>query len=149
MSARSSFPFCTHQCSQLPQIVHVYSSLSLFPLFPGLQILCPVSSYTMLQHIPWPWWWCTIIIFQDKFVLRLKCVTSFTVHIWFLQNVYTPNNCRVLHNTFFIGNCEHWWVQKGKDDLADISVIFFLYGPNHWLDYRYKLVRREGHLLEF
>ena len=26
------------------------------------------------------------------------------------------------------GNCEHWWVQKGKDDLADISVIFFLYG---------------------
>ena len=26
------------------------------------------------------------------------------------------------------GNCEHWWVQKGKDDLADISVFFFLYG---------------------
>ena len=49
------------------------------------------------------------------------------VHIWFLQNVYIPKNCTVLHNTFFIGNCEDWWVQKGKDDLADISVIFFLY----------------------
>ena len=34
------------------QIVHVYSSLSLFPLFRGVQILCPVSSYTMPQHIP-------------------------------------------------------------------------------------------------
>ena len=85
-------------------------------------------SYTMPQHIPWSWWWWTIIIFHDKFVLRPYCFTSFTVHIWFLQNVYTPNNCTVLHNTFFIGNCEHWWAQKGKDDLADISVIFFLYG---------------------
>ena len=104
MSARSSFPFCTHQCSQLPQIVNAYSSLSLFPLFRGVQILCPVSSYTMQQHIPWPWWWWTIIIFHDEFVLRPQCFTSFTVHIWFLQNVYTPNKCIVLHNTFFIGN---------------------------------------------
>ena len=36
----------------VPQIVHVYSSLSLFPMFRGVQILCPVSSYTMPQHIP-------------------------------------------------------------------------------------------------
>ena len=42
--------------------------------------------------------------------------------------MYTPNNCTVLHNTFFIGNCEHWWVQKGKDDLADISVILYAVG---------------------
>ena len=44
--------------------------------------------------------------------------------------MYTPNNCTVLHNTLFIGICEHWWVQKGKDDLADISAIFFLYAED-------------------
>ena len=27
-------------------------------------------SYTMQQHILWPWWWWTIIIFHNKFVLR-------------------------------------------------------------------------------
>ena len=54
--------------------------------------------------------------FQCTHLISTKCVHS--------QQLYTGT---VLHNTFFKGNCEHWWVQKGKDDLADISVIFFLY----------------------
>ena len=28
---------------------------------------------------------------------------------------------------FFFEFRAHFWIQKGKDDLADISVIFFLY----------------------
>ena len=71
---------------------------------------------------------------DDKLLLSftINCLETLVFHEfhWFLQNVYTHNNCTVFHNTFFIGNCEHWWVQKGKDDLADISVIFFIYDPN-------------------
>ena len=43
-------PFVPINVHSYPQIVHVYSSLSLFPLFQGVQILCPISSHTMPQN---------------------------------------------------------------------------------------------------
>ena len=49
ISARSSFPFCTHQCSQLPQIVHVYSKL--FPLLVSFVSGCTdFVSCSFLHH---------------------------------------------------------------------------------------------------